>query len=135
MRWCALQLIILTALYQSNVEGKAKFDVKPQQNDSGKTEYAFQGKVSRDEIKNAIKMAKTAGKIYSMYRNTKDPKSTKVGESSESAETKRQSSSSKSSRVNDSDFTEFSDDDFDSAGSGSSFHKNVSIKYTRTTTV
>ena len=136
MRSSAFQLIILCGLSRTQVDGKAKFDVKPQQNENGKTEYAFQGKVTRDEIKNAIKMAKTAGKVYSMYRNTKDPKVKKGGSSTEAVESRKQSSSSsKSSEFNESDFSEIDDDDLAHSGSDSSFHKKVSIKYTRTSTL
>ena len=128
----SISLLVLTTL--ELVQCRPQFDVKPQKTDDGRTEYAFQGKISRDELKSAMRMAKTAGKMYSMYRNTKDTKGP-VDEQRMSNESRKQKSSvMKSSRMSDSNFVDH-DEDFDGFEPGSSFHKNVSIKYTRTTTV
>ncbi len=127
-----LAVSILLNCNTTTAASKNKFDIKPTQTADGKTAYDIQGSLTREQVKGMIKMAKTAGKFYSMYRNTKDsPKSTEedaeVSESKKQSSIVHKSSTTKMTRVSEVEH----DDDFGSFGPGS-FEKNVKIKYTRT---
>jgi hypothetical protein len=133
MRFRPLTFIaLLISLATETTASKNKFDIKPTQTADGKTAYDFQGTLTREQMKGMVKMAKTAGKFYSVYKNTKDaPKSSE--EEADQSEGKKQSSVvQKTSTVKRTRVTDFDhDDDFDSFGPGS-FEKNVRVKYTRT---
>lgn len=130
MRLFALAFVL--NFTNAKAASKNKFDIKPTQTADGKTAYDIQGSLTREQVKGMIKMAKTAGKFYSVYRNTKDtPKASEeeavVHEPKKQTSVVHKSATTRTSRVSEFDH----DDDFGSMGPAS-FEKNVRIKYTRT---